>query len=64
MPQLVRYLTISEIARRLGVPRHRVEYVIGAREILPACRIGPVPGFSEQNVEEVRAEIDRIKSAR
>ena len=56
--------TIGEIARRLGVPTHRVEYVIRARAIRPCGRAGNARVFDEEAIESIRSEIDRIDSGR
>src|SRR5262245_58897155 len=42
--------TVGEIARRLGQPVHRVEYVIRSRHIRPASRAGNCRVFAEDDV--------------
>ena len=56
--------TIGEIARRLGVPTHRVEYIIRARGIRPCGRAGNARVFDEPGVEAIAAELERIETAK
>ncbi len=56
--------TIGEIARRLGVAVHRVEYVIRTRNLRPAARAGNIRVFSANDVDFVGAEIRRIDAER
>lgn len=56
--------TIGEIARRLGVPIHRVEYVIRAREISPCGWAGNVRVFSDADVERIATELHHIQELR
>lgn len=56
--------TIGEIARRLGVSNHRVEYVIRTRDIRPCGWAGNARVFSEEDVERVADEISRIQEER
>jgi DNA-binding transcriptional MerR regulator len=56
--------TIGEIARRLTVPPHRVEYIIRAREIKPCGRAGNARVFDEAAVEVIATELDRIELAK
>jgi DNA-binding transcriptional MerR regulator len=53
--------TVGEIARRLGVPVHRVVYVIESRGIRPAGRAGTARIFSEADVAYIASELRRIK---
>ena len=53
--------TVGEIARRLGVPVHRVQYVIRSRGIRPACRAGIARVFSEADEAFIKHEITRIQ---
>lgn len=52
--------TVGEIARRLGQPVHRIEYLIRARRIEPTGRAGNARIFSEADVERISSEIRRI----
>ena len=61
MPQLISSLpTVGEIARRLGVPLHRVEYVILSRNLRPSGRAGNARVFSEADVAHIASELRRI----
>ena len=52
--------TIGAIAMRLGVPVHRVGYVIGSRGIRPAGRAGHARVFTEADVAHIASELRRI----
>ena len=52
--------TVGEIARRLGQPLHRVEYMIDSRRIRPIGRAGNSRVFSEAAVDYIKAELKRI----
>ncbi len=52
--------TVGEIARRLRIPIHRVEYVTRARHIQPAGRAGNCRVFSETAVSRIASELRRI----
>jgi hypothetical protein len=54
--------TIGEIARRLGHPIHRIEYVIRARRIRPCGWAGNARVFPEDAVEVIASELQRISS--
>lgn len=56
--------TVGEIARRIGAPIHRVEYIIRARNIRPSAVAGNVRVFSEADVNRIASEIRRIDSQR
>ncbi len=56
--------TVGEIARRLGVPTHRIEYVIRARRIEPCGRAGNARVFDEPTVAVIDAELKRIEGAK
>ena len=61
MPQLISSLpTVGEIARRLGVPLHRVEYVILSRNLRPSGRAGNARVFTEADVAHIASELRRI----
>jgi hypothetical protein len=53
--------TVGEIARRLGQPVHRVEYVIRARQIQPGGRAGNCRVFAEEDVARIAAELRLIE---
>ena len=52
--------TVGEIARRLGIPISRVEYVIRTRRIEPAGMAGNARVFTEEDVDRIAGEIERI----
>ena len=56
--------TVGEIARRLHVPLHRVEYVLRSREVQPAGRAGNALVYSEADVAYVASELRRIEDKR
>ncbi len=56
--------TIGEIARRLGVPTHRVEYIIRARDIRPYGWAGNARVFDEATVNVIGAELNRIDTTK
>jgi len=61
MPQLISSLpTVGEIARRLNVPLHRVEYVILSRNLRPSGRAGNARVFTEADVAHIASELRRI----
>ncbi len=53
--------TVGQIARRLGVPSHRIEYVIRARGIQPCSWAGNARVFDEAAVEAIAGELERIR---
>ena len=54
--------TPGEISRRLGVPVHRIDYIIRTRNIRPAGRAGNAYFYEEAGVEKIASELLRIKS--
>jgi len=53
--------TLGVIARELGHPLHRVQYILNTRtHIRPAARAGRVRLFDIAAVEAIRVEIERI----
>jgi len=52
--------TVGEIARRLGEPLHRIEYVIRTRGLKPEFRAGHAGIYSEGDVQYIAAELRRI----
>ena len=56
--------TVGEIARRLGEPVHRIEYVIDSRGISPCGRAGNARVFSESAVSRIAGELRRIDEER
>lgn len=56
--------TVGVIAQRLGVPIHRVAYIIRARGIAPVGRAGNARTFAEEQVEQISVELHQIEEAR
>jgi hypothetical protein len=56
--------TIGEIARRLGAPIHRIEYVIRARHVSPCGWAGNARVFPEEAVRAIASELNRIDSTK
>lgn len=56
----VQYLGVGDIAERLGVPRHRVEFILAAYSIPIAVMIGKSRGYEDASVGVVRYHLERI----
>ena len=56
--------TIGEIARRLGEPIHRIQYVIRARNIRPCGWAGNARVFPEDAVQAIAAKLHRIDTGK
>jgi len=54
--------TVGEIAHKLGVPLHRVEYLIRARGIRPSSWAGNARVFSDKAVERIARELGHPKT--
>lgn len=50
-------LTVGVIASRIGVPIHRIEYLIVSRGIEPVARAGKLRVFNPGVVELLRSEL-------
>ena len=57
-------LTVGEIARRLGEPVHRVEYILRARGLKPVSWAGNARIFSEADLAYIASELRRIDEER
>ena len=53
-------LTTGEIARRLNVPIHRVDYLIKSRDIHPTERAGHLRIFDTAALNTFRREIEGV----
>jgi hypothetical protein len=60
MPGIPVLFTVGEIARRLGVELHRVEYVLRTRDIWPCSRAGNALVYTREDLDRVGSEIKRI----
>jgi hypothetical protein len=49
--------TLTEIARTLGVERHRVDYVVSAYEVEPVRRVGIARLFDRTGLEQVKRSL-------
>ena len=56
--------TVGEIAKRRGVPVHRIVYVIQSRGICPVGRAGNARIFDEAAVNLITSELERIAKDR
>lgn len=56
--------TVARIAEYLGVPRHRVEYVIDSRRITPIGTAGIARVFDETDRDLIEQEIRLIEAER
>jgi DNA-binding transcriptional MerR regulator len=56
--------TIGAIARRAGLPNHRVEYFVKSRGINPIGTAGLYRIFDERDAEAIVAELKRVDEAR
>ena len=60
-----RALTVGEIARRHGVPIHRVQYLLRTRaDIQPAARAGTTRVYGEADVDRIGEHLQAIEAAR
>lgn len=50
-------ITASEIARALGAPLHRVNYVLATRDIEPVRRVGIIRAYPAEAADQVRQEL-------
>ena len=56
--------TVGDLARRAGVPVHRVTYVIESRGIVPVGRAGQVRLFNAAAAEQILAALNQIAAER
>ena len=56
--------TVSRIADHLGVPRHRVGYVIETRGITPIGSAGIARYYDETDIARIAMELERIDDER
>ena len=54
-------LTIGRLARRLGVPEHRLDYAIRTAGIQPAARLGILRGFNQSQLGDIRQALARTE---
>ena len=56
--------TVGEIARRLGEPVWRIEYLIRSRHIQPISRAGNARVFTDDDVHRIARELKRMDQER
>ena len=56
--------TTGDIAEALGVPHHRVLYIIQTRHIEPSARVKHYRLFDPEAVETIRVELAQIADER
>jgi hypothetical protein len=54
------FATVGEIARRLGKPLHRVEYILRTRDIRPTGMAGNCRVYSDSDVDRIATELQHI----
>lgn len=60
-----RLATVGEVARRLNVPHHRIEYVLRSRpHIQPRARAGGARCFDDAAIAQIRHELNGIEARR
>ena len=57
-------LTVGMIAKELGCPVHRVNYILRSRDIRPAARAGNLGVYQRSDVDRIASEIRRIDRER
>ncbi len=59
------FVTIGEVARRLDVPLHRIQYVVRTRQHLAhLARAGIIRCFDEPAIAAIQSELTLIASRR
>ena len=56
--------TVGLIAEKIGVPVHRVEYVLRTRNIKPAFRAGGLRIFTPEQADDIAEVIQSIDDCR
>ena len=57
-------LTIGEIARRLGAPIHRIEYIISSRGLKATLRAGHIRVFTKSDLQLIESILRRMNADR
>lgn len=52
--------TVGVIAAKLGVPVHRVEYILRARTIEPVSRAGGLRIFTPEQAEQIADDLRHV----
>lgn len=64
MSQPEKYLTVADMARLLNEPRHRIVWIIKARDIRHAVQLGGQHGYTSDAVKTAARELQLIDSRR
>jgi len=64
MSDPAKYLTIADMARLLDEPRHRVVWILKARDIRHAVELGDQHGYTQDALNEASRELQLIDSRR
>lgn len=56
--------TVGSIADRLGVPIHRIRYIIESRRIEPTGKAGNARVFTDADVDLIASVLNRIQRER
>ena len=54
--------TVGDIARKIGVPRTRLDYAIAKAGIQERCRAGILRLFSTDQIPVLRTALDQVRS--
>lgn len=49
---MIRYYSVTEVARLRGVSKQRVSQMIREGKLVPDCYVGSAPGFLEATVKD------------
>jgi len=58
------FLTVGEVAKKLGCPIWKVQYLLRARDIKPIGRAGVLRLFAPGIVDVLRKELETIQQRR
>lgn len=58
--QVNNFITAGTMAERLGVPLHKIQYVLRSRNIKPVGKAGTLRVYSEAQVDEVAENLETI----
>ena len=58
------FLTLGQLAERLGVSSHRLKYPIYQYRVKPRFRIGITRVWSEDDLPRIRSALNRVASNR
>ena len=61
MPGIPKYFTLTDMAKSLGTPRHRVRFVVESYNIPHAVEIGEAHGWDRDAIAQVQVHLARIE---